>query len=466
MSDEVCFKPAVEIAALVRNRTVSPVEVTAAFLARIDARNPALNAFVTVVADAALAAARAAETAVVRGRDLGPLHGVPFAVKDLVFTAGVRTTAGSRIYADHVPTANALAVSRLLEAGAILLGKTNTPEFGFKSTTENALFGVTGNPWRAERTAGGSSGGAGAATAAGMAPLSLGTDAGGSIRTPASFCGIVGFKPTFGLVPNGPGFGGARTLAHSGPMTRTVADAALMLDCMAGADQADRLTTPADPLPYRERLDTLPPDLRMMWSADLGYAAVDPDVARLTSAAAQAFDEVDSIVLEADFTLEDPEPIFNTIMRAENYVFARDLADQHAEELDPGMLEYTRNGAGITAHDYLAAQAARDELCVALGQVFERCDLLLTPTLAVPPFEHGRRPRHVAGRAISGMNWLSFTYPFNLTGNPAISVPSGWTREGLPVGLQIIGPRHADALVLQAAAAFEALRPWADRRPA
>src|SRR6266540_6319318 len=242
--ENLCFASAVELAALVREKKVSPVEVTEAFLARIDKLNPTINAYVTLTPELARAAAKRAETAVMAAAALGPLHGVPFSVKDLVFTAGVRTTAGSLVYRDFVPDTDSLVVSRLKAAGGIILGKTNTPEFGYKATTENLVFGETRNPWALDKTPGGSSGGASAATAAGLAPLSVGTDGGGSIRIPASFSGIYGLKPTFGRVPSLPGFGGWHSLAHTGPMTRTVADAALMMDVIALPDERDRLNVP------------------------------------------------------------------------------------------------------------------------------------------------------------------------------------------------------------------------------
>jgi len=465
MISEFCFTPATTLAKLIRDRSVSPVDVVQALLDRIEAVNPIINAYVTVTADAALASARQAEQGVVDGDALGSLHGVPFAVKDLLYTANIRTTAGSRAFAEFIPSDNAIVVERLLKAGAILLGKTNTPEFGFKSTTENALFGATNNPWDVTRTAGGSSGGAGAATAAGMASLSVGTDAGGSIRTPASFCGIVGFKPSFGRVPNGPGFGGGATLAHAGPMTRTVADAALMLDVMAGVDERDRRSVPTDCERFSARIDDHNASLRIGWSLDLGYAAVDPLVERAFMASVARFGEMGWNVAPAAIAFDDPQSLFNTIIRAENYVFAADIVARHGPLIDPGMRTFTENGADVTAYEYLCANRERERLCLRLAELFSDHDLLVTPTLAVAPFVHGQRPREIAGRAVAGMSWLSFTYPFNLTGNPALSVPCGWTESGLPLGIQIIGPRFSDALVLQAGAALEAIQPWADRQP-
>lgn len=465
MAEELCFRSAIEIARLVRDKTMSPVEVVETFLARIEKINPRLNAYVTVTEDLARRAAQEAERAVMEGAELGLLHGVPFAVKDLVFTAGVRTTAGSLVYRDFVPEADSGVVARLKQAGAVMLGKTNTPEFGYKATTENLLFGETRNPWDLEKTPGGSSGGAGAATATGLSPLAVGTDGGGSIRIPSSFCGIFGIKPTFGRVPNLPGFGGWRTLAHTGPMTRTVADAALMLDVIGVPDERDRLALPAENTTFSQALLNPPRELRIGWSHDLGYAAVDRQVRTVVEKAVQAFAENGWGVEEAHPGFTDPIEIFNTTVRAENFVFAGALLEKHADLLDPGMRAFTKLGTEITTLAYLQATQARDQLCHQLAAFFATHDLLVTPTVAVPPFPINTRPKEIDGRKTHVLGWLPFTYPFNLTGNPAASVPCGWTEDGLPIGMQIVGRRFADALVLQASAVFEQIHPWVHRCP-
>ena len=462
---DLCFASAVDIATLVREKKISPVEVTESFLARIDTINPHINAYVTSTPQLARAAAKHAEAAVMAGAALGPLHGVPFSVKDLVFTAGVRTTAGSQVFRDFIPDVDSVVVARLKAAGGIMLGKTNTPEFGYKATTENLVFGETRSPWALDKTPGGSSGGAGAATAAGLAPLSIGTDGGGSIRIPASFSGIYGLKPTFGRVPNLPGFGGWHSLAHTGPMTRTVADAALMMDVIALPDERDRFSLPVGNQTFSQAVQSYPRKLRIGWTRDLGYAAVDPRVITVIEKAPSVFREIGWEVEEAHPGFSDPVEIFNTTVRAENYVVAGDLLSRHADLLDPGMRVFAQVGAGITALDYLRAEQERSKLYAQLASFFETYDLLVTPTVAVPPFMINTRPREIAGRKVHVIGWIAFTYPFNLTGNPAASVPCGWTDDGLPIGLQIIGRRCADALVLQASAAFEQVRPWAQRRP-
>jgi aspartyl-tRNA(Asn)/glutamyl-tRNA(Gln) amidotransferase subunit A len=464
--EELCFASAVEIATLVREKTVSPIEVTESFLARIDTVNPHINAYVTLTPDLAREAAKRAEAAVMAGATLGPLHGVPFSVKDLVFTAGVRTTAGSQVFRDFVPDVDSVVVARLKAAGGIMLGKTNTPEFGYKATTENLVFGETRSPWALDKTPGGSSGGASAATAAGLAPLSIGTDGGGSIRIPASFSGIYGLKPTFGRVPSLPGFGGWHSLAHTGPMTRTVADAALMMDVIALPDERDRFSVPVDHQTFSQAIQSYPRKLRIGWTCDLGYAAVDPRVTAIVEKALPAFRELGWEVEEAHPGFPDPVEIFNTTVRVENYVVAGELLSRHADLLDPGMRAFAQVGASITALDYLRANQDRAKLCEQLGMFFAKYDLLVTPTVAIPPFTIHTRPREIAGRKTHVIGWIAFTYPFNLTGNPAASVPCGWTEDGLPIGMQIIGRRFADALVLQASAAFEQARPCGQRRPA
>lgn len=466
---ELCFTPATELAALIRRKTLSPVEVTEAVLARIARLNPALNAFCTVTADEALDAARAAEGAVMRGEPLGPLHGVPISIKDLTNTRGVRTTRGSRLYADVVPTEDAPATERVRAAGAIIVGKTNTPEFGWKGDTSNLLFGVTRNPWdpAREASAGGSSGGAGAAVAAGLGPLALGTDGAGSIRIPASFCGIVGLKQQLWRVPTYPA-GSVETLAHTGPMARTVRDAALLLNVIAGPDERDRLSLPATGEDWLAACEGGVRGLRVAWSPDLGYAAVDPSVARQVAVAVRAFaDELGCTVEEAQPGFPDPSSALRTIFYGGVAANVADLPPERRALIDPALdRALSEEVDGLSALDYIGANATRQALWETTRRFFERYDLLLTPTVAVPPFRAGEEgPREVAGRAVARFGWTPFTYPFNLAGNPALTVPAGFTPDGLPIGVQIVGRRFDEATVLRAGAAFEVARPWAHRRP-
>jgi aspartyl-tRNA(Asn)/glutamyl-tRNA(Gln) amidotransferase subunit A len=467
-SDDLCWLPALELASLIRAKKVSPVEVTEAVLARIERLNPAVNAFCTVTTEEARDAAQAAEVSVMTGEELGPLHGVPVSAKDLVFTRRVLTTGGSRLFAEHVPEEDAVCVERLKGAGAVLIGKTSTPEFAHKGVTDSPLFGITRNPWNPSLTPGGSSGGAGAAVAAGLGPLAVGTDAGGSIRIPASFCGIYGLKPSFGRVPQAPGFPGWETLSVTGPMTRTVRDAAAMLDVMAGPDDRDRLSLPRDAgAPFLEACDAGLAGLSVGWTADLAYARVDPEVADLCAAAAELFEGLGCHVEVVTPGWDDPAEIFRTLAPAEIYgAWASRLADSE-DQLDRSLVALLRHGQSITAEQYLTAARRRHEFWTDVQRFLARFDLLLMPTVAVPPFEVGRPGlNEIDGQPVPPLGWMPFTFPFNLTGQPAATVPVGMTSSGLPVGLQIVGRRFADRTVLAASAAFEAARPWAERRPA
>ncbi len=466
-SEDLCWLSAVELAALIRARKVSPVEVVDAALGRIDRLNPALNAYCTVTTDEARDAAQAAEVAVMTGEELGALHGVPVSIKDLVFTRRVLTTGGSRLFADHVPEEDAVPVERLKGAGAIVLGKTNTPEFGHKGVTDNPLFGITRNPWDPGRTPGGSSGGAAVAAAAGLGPLALGTDGGGSIRIPAALCGIYGLKPSFGRVPQGPGFPGWETFSHTGPITRTVRDAALMLDTLAGPDDRDRLSLPSDSGPtFLEACEAGIAGLSVAWSADLGHGLVDPEVADLCVRAAEVFETLGCRVEAVTPGWDDPEEIFRTIAPAETYGAWGDRLADSADRLDRSLVALLRYGQGITARQYLMATRRRHEFWTEVQRFLARFDLLVTPTVAVPAFEVGRPAvKEINGRPASPLGWIPFCFPFNLTGQPAATVPAGFTAAGLPVGLQIVGRRFADRTVLAASAAFESAQPWAARRP-
>jgi aspartyl-tRNA(Asn)/glutamyl-tRNA(Gln) amidotransferase subunit A len=462
-TDDLAFVPATELAAAIRARKVSPVEVVEAVLARIDLLNPRLNAYCTVTADAARREARAAEAAVMRGDPLGPLHGVPVSVKDLVITRGVRTTFGSRIYSENIPGEDAPSVVRLKAAGAILVGKTTTPEFGWKGVTDSPLFGVSRNPWDLERTPGGSSGGAGAAVAAGLAPLAVGTDGGGSIRIPGSFCGVFGLKPTYGLVPVFPA-SATGTLSHAGPMTRTVRDAALMLQVLAGPDDRDPLSFPSTGQDLTAGLGDGVRGLRAAWSPTLGYAAVDPEVRRVTEAAVRRFEKLGLVLEQVDRVFEDPDPIWSPLFYGGIAGRLHDSLEEWREQMDPGLVQVVEEGSRIGAVQLGKASSARAAFTEEVREFFAGHELLLTPTLAVPPFAAGLE-QPPEDRGGSRLAWVAFTYPFNLTGQPAATVPCGFTQDGLPIGLQIVGRRLADFTVLRAAAAFEAAAPWANRRP-
>jgi aspartyl-tRNA(Asn)/glutamyl-tRNA(Gln) amidotransferase subunit A len=460
MGTDLCFTPAVELAALIRRRALSPVEVTRAVLERIERVDPGLNAYVLVHGERARAQARHAEDAVMAGEPLGPLHGVPVSIKDNMWTAGDRTTFGSRLFADFVPPEDAPAVARLRAAGAIFVGRTNLPEFAWRGSTDNPLFGPTRNPWDPTRTAGGSTGGGAAAVAAGLGPLALGSDGAGSIRIPASFCGLVGLKPTFGRVPMYPAVGGHELTAHVCPLARTVRDVALMMNVIARYDRRDPLALPDDGVDYLAACET-PLDgrrVRVAWSPDLGFAPIESETRAICAAAVQAFGGAGVDVDEASPDLGDPAFILRTLYGgAQAGAHAARPPEQKAR-MDPELIAYAEASSRLTVVDYLQAVAARQAMVDTLRRFFDRYDLLVTPTLCLPAFPLGLvGPRTVAGREVTHLGW-TLCYPFNYSGQPAVSVPAGRTSTGLPVGLQIVGRRLEDPLVLRAAATLERVR--------
>ena len=476
---DLCYLPALELRARYRRRELSPREVVAAVLERTERLQPRLNAFVTVTRARAEEQARAAEAAY-RDGSAGPLAGIPVSIKDLVATKGIRTTMGSLLRRDWVPDYDAPLAERLLAAGAVLLGKSNTPEFGWKGETGNRVAGTSHNPWRRGLTPGGSSGGGAAAVAAGLGPLAQGSDGAGSIRIPCCFCGVFGLKPSFGLVPQYPA-SGVELLSHAGPMTRSVSDAALMLGVMAGRDDRDPLSRGPrrDYLAELQALPALPAGRRgsggrVAWSPELGGAVVDPEVAALTAAAARRFADLGYAVEEAAPPVEDPWDLINVIWGAGMAATGAALGDRSdavtdsvREQLDPGLVRVIDGAREVSGLQLAGALRARHDYYHRMRAFMERYELLLTPTMPLPAFAAGLdRPERIGGRPLdAGLSWTPFTYPFNLTGQPAATVPCGFTGDGLPVGLQIVGRRRADLTVLAAAAAFEAAFPWAERRP-
>lgn len=465
---ELCYTPAVELARHYRAGELSPVEVTMAVLERIDHLNPRLNAYCTPTPALALEAARGAEAAIMRGETDAPLLGVPISVKDLILTAGVRTTRGSLLYADYVPDEDAPVVERVKRAGAVILGKTNTPELGWRGTTDNRVFGPSRNPWDTSLTPGGSSGGAAAQVAAGLGPLALGTDGGGSVRIPASYCGIFGLKPHAGRVPVWPA-SATGDLSHVGPMTRTVADAALLLGVLAGPDERDRLSLPEGRDDYLAACAQGARDglrgVRVAWSPTLGYASVDPEVRAIAARAAARFAELSAEVEETDPAFPSPYDTFNVYFYGGITAGLATILPDKKSLLDHGLRAVVEAGGRMTGQEWGRAAQGRMALWERVRTFFGHYDLLLTPTMPQKPFPVGTDGPRGAGDDERNLDWTPFTYPFNLTGQPVASVPCGWTSDGLPVGLQIVGRRFAEATVLRAAAAFEALQPWADRQP-
>jgi Asp-tRNA(Asn)/Glu-tRNA(Gln) amidotransferase A subunit family amidase len=469
---DLFFTPATELDRLIRTRALSPLELTRSLLERIDRLNPRLNAFLTVTADLALSQAKAAEERAVRGARLGPMDGVPYSIKDLEQTAGVRTTFGSKWFEKNIPTEDGVVAARLKKTGGVLLGKTNTPNFGHKDSCDNLLGPPCRNPWKLDRTSGASSGGAGSAIASGLGPLAHGSDGAGSIRIPSSLCGIFGFKPSFGRVPYAPSADYWAARSHNGTMTRTVRDGALLLEAIAGPDPRDPLTIDGPTERYLAGCDGNLQDLRVAWSPDLGYAPVDPQVRTLCEAAARRFDGFGCTLELRDPGWPDPGAFHKIIYEVSVASRQIDRFRERPEWIEPSLRQMIENAQKVTAIEHAKALLARSVFYDQVRRFFETCDLLLTPQMPVtawaaePGSGSQQGPTEIAGRSTPTMfDRLSFTFPFNLTGQPAATVPCGFTSEGLPVGLQIVGRWHADSTVLRAAACFEAVQPWEQTRP-
>ncbi|MBK8738994.1 MAG: amidase [Betaproteobacteria bacterium] len=455
---------ATELLNLYRTGQASPVEATQAVLARVAELNPVLNAFCIVDADRALAAAQASEArwqkARAGGGPLDLLDGVPVSIKDLILTKGWPTLRGSRtVDPKQAWEVDAPVVARLKEAGAVLFGKTNTPEFGIKGTTDNTLTGVTVNPWNTKMTPGGSSGGAAAAVAAGMGPLAVGTDGAGSVRIPSSFCGIPGLKPSFGRVPAFPlsPFG---TVAHLGPHARSVEDLALMLSVMSRPDARDWTSLPYDPRDYRVGLHDGVRGLRIAFSPDLGYVKdVDPEVAASVRRAAESFAALGAQVDEVAPGFANPEEITTKLWFIGSYSLISNMTPEQVALTDPALRWQAEQGSKVSVLELQKLTLRRGELGAFMRQFHQRYDLLLTPGVSVPAFE-AKPPEQWELKLEKFLGWTPFSFPFNLTQQPAAVVPCGLTRAGLPMALQIVGPMHGDALVLRAARAYEASREW------
>ncbi len=465
---DLCFWTAAEMAAEVKAKKISPVEIVAAVLARIGKVNPRVNAYCTVAGDMAREAARRAEEKVMRGETLGALHGVPVSVKDLTPTAGIRTTRGSKIYENFIPEEDALSVERLKGAGAIIMGKTNTPEFGAGANTYNELFGATRNPWKLTHTCGGSSGGAAVALACGLGPLATGSDLGGSLRIPASFCGVVGFRTSAGVVPVFPCDMAWDTLTVEGPMARTVGDTALMLSVMAGPDDRSPISFPLDAGKFLAAVKNPQiKGLKAAWSPDLKISPVDHEVEKVSAAAARRFAELGCAVEQAEPDFRGVEQIIDVTRALRMVTLHAEKLEKWRDQMNPNLVWNVERGLPLTAKQIGEADKDRTALYHRVRKFFEVYDLLLTPTVAAPPFPQEMiYPKVINGKPMKNyQEWLYLTYAVTITGLPCISVPCGFTAEGLPVGLQIVGRRLGEETVLKAAAAFEAIAPWRDKKP-
>ncbi|GAB3497548.1 amidase [Amycolatopsis cihanbeyliensis] len=454
-----------ELVVAYRSGELSPVEATTAALETIAERDDQYNAYCLVDEEVALEQAKSSEERWREGNPIGWLDGVPASIKDMFLTQGWPTLRGSRcIEADQFWEVDSPVTARMREHGLVLLGKTTTPELGWKAVTDSPREGITRNPWNTALTAGGSSGGSAAAVAAGMGELSVGTDGGGSVRIPASFCGIVGFKPTGGRIPLYPAspFG---ALAHAGPMARSVDDTALILDVLALPDYRDPNALQPPLSTYREAVRRDVRGLNVAFSPTLGYVDVDPEVAQLIATTVAALSEAGLRIEEADPGFTDPIDSFDVLWSAGAAKWLDTFPEGAAEKVDPGLRTVWEQGHTYSASDYLGAMADRAALGIQMGEFHTRYDALITPAVPIPPFEAGHDVPPGSGLD-SWPQWARFSYPFNMTQQPAISVPAGFTSKGLPVGLQIVGPRHSDDLVLAVAKLVEEIQPWATDRPA
>ena len=467
-SGELAFAPAYELRGLLDSREVSSVELTEMFLGRIEELNPILNAFLTVCGEEAVASARQADERIGRGDGGEPLLGIPVSIKDLEVTKGIRSTMGSLAYRDYVPEIDSITSERVRSSGAVILGKTNTPEFGLLGTTENRLGDACRNPWNTNRTSGGSSGGAAAALVAGLCTLATGSDGGGSIRIPASFCGVYGIKPTLGRVAKYGGVGNASPnfTSQSGPMARNVRDAATLLQALAGYDSRDMTAMREEPPDFVAAVAQSLEGLRVAWSVDLGYAAVDPEVVRIAAEGARVFEKLGCVVEEPEISLQHPIEYFMTIFSTGAYVSYKDLYEQKRGLLTNYVRGNLALGESTTGEEFVKAMLAYQRVRSQADDVMEEYDLLLTPTMSVPAFQVGQFPRVIDGQSVDPrLGYMPYTPVFNLTGQPAASVPCGFTEDGMPIGLHIVGRRGEEKTVLRASAAFEEARPWAHLRP-
>jgi aspartyl-tRNA(Asn)/glutamyl-tRNA(Gln) amidotransferase subunit A len=458
MSEDLTMMSATEMVASYRKKRVSPVAVIRAVLDRIQAYNDALNAFCLVDEEYAMASAKAAEDRWQKGKPIGLVDGVPTTIKDTYLVKGWPARRGSLTSPDDPCEEDAAAPARLREHGAVLIGKTTTPEFGWKAVTDSRLTGITRNPWNTERTPGGSSGGACVTAATGMGALHLGGDGGGSIRIPAAFCGVYGFKANYGRVPVYPQLTPG-TLTHLGPVTRTVTDAALMLTVIAEPDTRDWLALPYEKRDYRMGLEEGVRGLHIGFSKNFGYVDVDPEIADLAVKATAVFEDLGAVVEEADPGFQNPRHAFDVYYYSLFTYMLEGMSDQERNLLDPGLVEIAEEGKRFGVRDLMDAEMTRAAIARQMDRFHQTYDLLISPQVPLAAFEVGVEFPQDSGMK-RWLDWSPFTYPFNFTGQPTASVPCGFNHEGLPIAIQIVGPRFAEHLVLRASRAYESIRPF------
>ena len=467
---EMAFTPAWKQRVMIATRQISPVELTELYLRRIDGLNPQLNAYLTVVGDMAIEWAKDAEATVMRRDRLAPLHGIPISIKDLNATKGIRTTNGSLIFKDNVPDADDMVTERIRASGAIILGKTNTPEMGHKGSTENRLGPPCRNPWDTTRTPGGSSGGAAAGQVAGLSALSQGSDGGGSVRIPASYCGLYGIKGTQGRVPSiATGPGGWGQLGQNGPITSNVRDSALLLQALSGPDDRDPGCIRTQPPDFSANLYKGVKGLRIGWTPDFGSAPVDPEVRAACEAAAMSFQDLGAHVEESDINIdyEDAFDTMDTIMFSDRAANNGVHLEEHADLLDDTLRPLIEEAMTWSARKVAFALRQFEWHRYRFARIFDTYDLLLSPVMATPAFTIGEPPQVIDGQPVKSAFWgfNPFNFLINMSGQTAASIPCGFTEGGLPIGLHMIGASGQESLVLQASAAYEEAHPWAHLHP-
>ena len=467
--EDLYYMSATDMLGKIKTQEISSLEITEIVIERIEKINPIINAYCTPTFDWARERAKNADKQIKEGKILGPLHGLPISIKDEMPIKGVRTTFGSKIFENHIPEEDDVCVSRLKEAGSVILGKTNMPEFGYWPDTHNLIFGRTNNPWKLDRIPGGSSGGAAAAVVSGLGYLALGADGGSSIRTPASFCGTFGVKTSFGRVPIYPTVGllSEVQIDQYGPITRTVKDAALMLDVIKGPFEGDKYSLPAENISYLDNIDKPPKDLKIGYSLKLGFIkAIESEVEDNFLDKIQKFEEYGWPVESVKFRLKRPEYVLNVLFSAFNAYDVRNYLEEYRDKLDPEYLKVVDAGNTYNGQDIMRSMDIRKQMYEVMYRYFKEYDILLTPTTASTAFKAGPLfPEKINGKSTPPTGYFANSYPFNVTGHPAASIPSGFSSEGLPFGLQIVGKRHCDLLVLQVAKAFEDLCPWQENHP-
>ena len=468
MSDDFFFKPAYELGNMVKSQEMTAVEITEKFIERIGKINPIINAYCHTTFDMARDQAKKADENAKKGQG-GLINGIPVSIKDLMEMEGVRTTFGSKILENYIPEMDEVVITRIKEAGGVILGKTNTPEFGHEFRTVNKIYGITLNPWNINMTSGGSSGGAGSAAAAGISPLALGSDGGGSIRIPSSFCGCFGLKPTFGRIARYPRSAHAwATLDHYGPIVRYVKDAALFLDVMQGADPMDMFSIQNTVDNHYNLIHEKPRGLKIGYTKTLGFVkALEPEAEKAFMESIDVLQKLDWEIEEAPIKMRSPDMQYSTLVMSG---FAYDLKKhlkKWRDQMGESLVSFIEGGSSGTAFELEKANHKKRLLYEDLQkQVFKKYDILLCPTTPVPAFDIDLKyPETIGGRSASVLTFISFLYIFNMTGYPAASIPSGFSKEGLPLGMQIVGKKFDELTILQVAKAFEEVRPWQDKRP-